>query len=155
VPRTLEPITLGEAIVDKAGAISIGFRQKWQQLMDSFQFSPSVAAVELVNQSAAVVTTSAYLTKAAGLYRISYVLRKTVADGVSSSLTFTYGWIESGVALTESAAALATDTTTAQQSGTKLVYADANTDLTFALAYASNTPAAMHYRVDVTVEQIG
>lgn len=153
MPKALSPIPLGTPIVDRAGAINIFFRQQWEALRNSFQVSPTVASVQRLDQSAAIVTESAYLTKAAGLYRISYYVRKTVADGVSSSLTVTLGWSD-GVAVTEAGAALATDSILAEQSGSKVVYAAANTDLTFAVTYASNTPGTMHYRIHVVIEQL-
>jgi LDH2 family malate/lactate/ureidoglycolate dehydrogenase len=154
VPRSLTPIPADTPIVDKKGAINFFFRLAWQALIDAFQQVPTVAAIERLAQAAALVTTGLYTTRAAGLYRISWYLRKTVADGVSSSLTVTLGWTESALALTEAAPALATDTVTAQQSGSKLVYADESTDLTIAVAYASNTPGAMKWRLDASVEAL-
>lgn len=153
-PTTLAPIPEGVPIVDRLGAITDFFRLRWQSLIDGFQLAGVVAAVQLLGQTAAIVPTSAYLTKAAGLYRVSYYARKTVADGVASSFTFTWGWTESALPLTEPATALVLDTTGAEQSGSKLVWADALTDLTYQVAYASTTPAKMTYRINVTVEHL-
>lgn len=154
MPRTLDPIPVDVPIVEKDGSITIYFRRLWDTLIAGYQNIGSRAAVALTGQTAAIVTTSAYTTLSSGLYRISWYMRKTVADGVSSSLTVTLGWSESGIALTEAGAALATDTTSAQQSGSKVVSADAASDITFAVAYASNTPNKMTYRIDVVVELI-
>lgn len=154
MPRSLGPIPTGVQIVDKAGAINDFFRLRWQQLIDAFTSTPATGALQKLALTAALVTTAIYTTKSAGVYRISYYMRKTAADGVSSSLTFTFGWSESGIAQTESETALTTDAVTAQQSGSKVVWADAVTDLTAAIAYASNTPGAMSYRVDAVVEQL-
>ena len=152
MPQSLPPIPQGVPIVDPNGAITAFFRLRWEDIITAFTTTPSIANVPKRTQTAAIATVAAFTTKRAGTYRISYYLRKTVADGVSSSLTFTWGWTETGVPLTESAAALTTDTTAAQQSGSKVVYADAATDLTFAVAYASNTPGQMTFRLDVVVE---
>ncbi len=153
MPASLAPIPLGAQIVDRAGSITDFFRLRWQSLIDGFQLSATVADVQKLAQTAAIVTTAAFTTKAAAAYRISYYLRKTVADGVASSATVTLGWTETGVALTLVGSALATDTVLAVQSGSAVVWADAASDLTYAVAYTSNTPAKMTYRLDVTVEQ--
>ncbi|HEV8262936.1 MAG TPA: hypothetical protein VGQ19_19545 [Burkholderiales bacterium] len=155
MPQVLSPIPLATPIIEKDGSISAFFRLRWQELIDSFLRTPTASAVsKLSPQSASIATTAAFTTRVAGYYRVSYYMRKTQADGVSSSLTFTWGWTETGVALPESAAALTTDTTSAQQSGSKTVYADAASDLTYAVAYASNTPGQMKYRLEVRVEQL-
>lgn len=151
---TLAPIPEGTQIVDKAGAITIFFRLRWDDLIQAAGLTPTVARVALTGQTAAIVTTAAFTTLAAGSYEISYYLRKTVADGVNSSATVTVGWTESGIALSESAAALVTDTTSAQQSGIKTVDCDAATDITYAVAYASNTPAKMTFRITVIVKRL-
>lgn len=103
---------------------------------------------------AALPATAVYTTVEAGLYRITVYARKTIADGVTSSLQATYGWVESGIPQTDPGVAQATDTTAAKILEQRTVYADANTDLTVAMAYASNTPGAMHYRARVAVEQL-
>lgn len=153
--NALGPIPAGVPIVEpEDGTISDFFRLRWEQLVSSSQEVGTKGTSLSIGQAAAIVTTAVLTVIGAGLYRISYYMRKTAADGVASSLTFTYGWVESGVPLTEAAAALVTDTTAAQQSGSKLVRADANTDITFSVAYASNTPGAMQFRIDVAVEAL-
>lgn len=152
--RTLGDIPPGTAIVDKFGGILYFFRARWQELQSAFQQTPTVASVALTTQSAAIVTATVYTTPDAGIYRVSWYLRKTIADGVSSSVQITVGWVDHAVSLTESGAAVTTDTVTAQQSGSKVVYADAITDLTYAIAYASNTANKMQYELYVEVEAL-
>lgn len=157
--RNLSPIPGGTVIVDKTGGITDFFRLRWEELRSAFSSTPAAGSVQFgppgsVALSAALPTTVVFTAKIAGLYRISYYLRKLTADGVSSALTATVGWTETGVAQSESEAAVTVDAVTAQQSGSKVVWADANTDLTIAVAYASNTPAAMTYRVDAAVESL-
>lgn len=154
MPSSLAPIPLGAQIVDTAGSITDFFRLRWQSLIDGFQLSATVADVQKLAQTAALVATAAFTTKAAAAYRITYYLRKTVADGVASSATVTLGWTETGVALTVSGAALVLDTVLAVQTGSALVWADGATDITYAVAYSSTTPNKMTYRLDVTVEQL-
>lgn len=160
MPRSLTPIPAGVEITEGSGTITTFFRLAWQALVDSFQFSPSVASTQqgppaTAALSAAVPTTSLFTTKQAGLYRISFYLRKTRIDGVNSSLQVTLGWVENGVALSETGAAVVPDSVTVgQQSGEKLVWADTATSLTIAIAYASNTPAQMQFRYDALVELV-
>lgn len=151
----LGEIPLGSEVVETDRTISLFFRLLWEQLRGMVGIVATKASIALTNQSAAIGTSSAYVTTAAGLYRVSWYFRKTTIDGVSSSLTFTLGWTDHVQPLTESGAAVATDAVTAQQSGSKLVYADANSDLTYAMSYSSNTPAAMRYELYVSVEQFG
>lgn len=147
----LEPILPGDIIVDKNGAATTRLRLLWQQLIDGFRQTSVLGDLSLSGQIAAIVTTRVVTPTATGRYRLSYYLRKTVADGVSSSAQVTFGWSDRGAALTEPFAALATDTGTAHQSGSVLVRADGNADITVAVAYASNTPGVMTYALEVTV----
>lgn len=154
MPRALSPIPPGTAITDSQGLITIFFRLAWQILVDGFQSTPTVAATgaEATGLTAAVVTTTLFNVLSAGMYRVSYTLAKTVADGVSSSLTVTIGWTDNGVAKTHVFAALTTDTVTAVDAGSWTLHADANSLITYAIAYASNTPATMKYDAHLTAE---
>jgi hypothetical protein len=156
MPRTLAPIPEGVQIVDQFGAITTFFRLRWQSLIDGFLFTPAIAVAssDAPNPTAAIPTTAVYTTRSGGRYRVSYRMRKTVADGVSSSLTFTLGWVEGGLAQTKVFAALALDTVFAEQDGVIPLRVDGGTDITFAIAYASNTPNLMAFNYDVTVEQL-
>lgn len=155
MPRVVDPIPLGAPITEKDNTASLLFRYRWQQVIDGATITPTLAATQLLTQNAAIATTAVYTTLNAGRYRISYYIRKTQVDGVSSSLTVTLGWTESGVPLTETFAAIAADSvTTGKQEGSIVIYADSATDLTFAVAYASNTPGQMKYRIDVVAEQL-
>lgn len=150
----LAPIPLETPIVTRDGVITEFFRRRWQELIDRSVRTPTLAAAALQAQNAAIATTAVFTTVTPALYRVSWYLRKTTADGVSSSVQITIGWTESGLPFTEVGAALAVDAVDARQSGSVVVRADAFADLTYAIAYASNTPGAMVYRLDVTVEQL-
>lgn len=152
MPRSLSPIPPGVAITDGKGIITIFFRLAWQLLVDGFQISPTIAAVDLTGQTAGIATTNVYTTISGASYRFSYALAKTLADGVNSSLQVTLGWTENGVAKTKVFAALTTDTTTAVDGQVWPFHADANSIVTYAIAYASNTPAKMTYDGHLVLE---
>ncbi len=150
--RELPPIPQGEPITDRQGAITEFFRLAWQALQTAFAQSPTVGSVSIVGRTSGIATAAVYTVVSPGLYRVSFYQRKTIADGVNSSLTLTLGWVDGGIALTQAFPALATDTTSAFQTATIFVRCDAATDITYAEAYASNTPAKMAYDLDVQVE---
>lgn len=148
-----------QIVVPQRGSINTFFRLRWEEVRNALGFTPDVASLGppdplYTSAHAAIVTTTAYTVLSGGLFRLNYYMRKIVADGVSSSLTMTLGWTDHGLPVTEAEAALTTDTTAAQQSLSKLVYADAASAITFAVAYASNTPGLMKYNVSVVVEQM-
>lgn len=123
-----------------------------QPVASSPQFFP---AVNLTAQSSSLTTTPVPLpTLATGAYRISYYTRKTTADGVSSSLTITFSWTEGGQALSLSGSALTNDAVTAVQSGTLLILSDASSPISYSVAYGSNTPGAMKFRLYILVETV-
>jgi hypothetical protein len=158
MPQTLAPLPLQAEIVDQAGAITNFFRLRWEQLRTAFQYVNTVAntlqGLPSGVLNGALAATAIYTTLAAGTYRVSYYIRKVTNDGVSSSLQVTLGWTESGLAQTEVEAALTVDAVTAQQSLSKVVDSDGATNITIAVAYASNTPGLMTYRLRTSVEQL-
>lgn len=154
--NALEPIPLETRIVDpKTGAITVFFRERWESLRSGVASVPTLSTgYSASNQSAAIAGAVLFTTLSAGLYRVSYYIRKTVADGVSSSVGFVFHWTESGLPLSLTDTVLATDTTGAVKVGEALLEVDASVNLTFDTSYASNTPAKMRYRIEVRVEQI-
>lgn len=149
MPRSLDPIPLGAPITDGNGIVVLFFRLLWQALIDLSLLTPTVANTNgdatYTGRNSALPTTTIYTTTSGGAYRVGYYVEKTVADGVNSSATVTIGWTHNGKALTQTFAALVLDTTLAFQTGSLDLLVDANTSLTIAIAYASNTPGAMHY----------
>lgn len=152
--RSLSSIPLGAEIVDDDGAITVFFRRRWQQLIDSFRISPTCGELAQQGLHAAILTTSLFTTKTAGMYRVGYYLEKEVADGVASSLQVTLTWTRNGTPKTETFAALTTDTIGAQQSGIKEIWSDALSDITIAVAYASTTAGRMGYSGYAKLEQL-
>lgn len=158
MPRQLPPIPAGTPIVEKDpvfGAINTFFRLAWQNLIDGAILTPNVAEVEVTTPTTALIPISnAFVTRTGALYRVTYYLRKTVADGVNSSVQIAIGWSDHGTALAQTFAALVTDTTSAFQTDTLFFWADGGSAITYAIAYASNTPAKMAYNYYVLVEQM-
>ena len=91
--QILSPIPLETPIVDpRTGNISEFFRLRWQELIDNSVRVSTRASASHIGKTAAVGTTTLYTTVAAGMYRLSAFLLKTIADGVNSSLTVTVGF---------------------------------------------------------------
>jgi len=130
------------------------FRLLWQTLRDAMTRTPTEARISGSGQTAALATTTIRTTTLEADYEVGYYIQKTTADGVSSSLTVTLGWTGNGVAQTRAFAALTTDTTGANQSAVIPILADALTDITIAIAYASNTPGTMTYLYRASVKRL-
>src|SRR3990167_54347 len=154
MPQSLSPIPSDQEITEKGGPITIFFRLRWQELIDGFTQSPTLALVDSGVLDAALATTTAQTVIGAGMYRIGLYLQKITADGVSSSLTLTVGWTSRGAALTKTFSALTTDSVGAKDSSIWEMYVGANSDITYAVAYASNTAGLMTYRVNGVVEYL-
>lgn len=156
MPLSLAPIPLEVPIVDPdTGAITTFYRERWQQLIDGALQTPRREALPLAVSTAALPTTIVLTTPQGGIFRLTAYVQKTIADGVSSSLTVTFGWTSNGVPCTRTFAALATDVAGANDSVTWMFPADVNSDITAAIAYASNTPAGMAWLGDLSLEQMG
>jgi hypothetical protein len=160
MPQTLDPIPLQQAIVetrgDAPGAITLFFRQRWQQLQNAFGLVPTVynpGASAIL--SAALGTTTLFTVLVGGQYRVSWSLARTQIDGAASSLQATIGWTEAGVAKTHVGRLMNTDTLAADPTDTPIpIRADASSDITIAIAYTSTTPGNMKYVYVPTVERL-
>jgi hypothetical protein len=153
--RSLAPIPLGSPIVERDGTITAFFRQRWQDVGAGWTETPSVQQARRVAQTAALATTAVWTTTAAGMHRVSWYLRKTRADGVSSSATVTIGFVDlDGVALSYPGPALTLDSVGAWQGVIVPIRCGTPTDITAAVAYASATPGAMRYDLEVRVEYL-
>jgi hypothetical protein len=112
--------------------------------------------VALAGQAADVAATTLVVAPPSPpqtLYRVAWYVRVTTAASVSSSVQVTVGWTDGGVVQSTSGAALTGNTTTTQESGSVLVSADAETDVTYAVAYTS-VGTDMAYALSVVVEAI-
>lgn len=151
----LRDIFADAAVVEQSGRITPIFRQIWQELKANLLTVNTRNQLSATGLTAALATTTIYTTAAPGLYRVSVVLRKTVADGAASSLTPSVTTTDQGSAVTQTGSALTTDTTTAVQGTTFIVRADQGVAIQVAVAYSSTTPAKMTYNYDWAIEQLG
>jgi len=128
----------------------------------------SVAQVDLTGQTAAIGTTTLYAVPASGQYRLSWNSKVTTAAGTSSTLgplTIVYTDPD-GNAVTITAGALqiggtvnttvtTNSITTAVLQGIPLVLnCKAGTNITYAMAYASNAANAMAYNLHIRLEPV-
>lgn len=113
-----------------------------------------VKSVPLTAQHAAVGATALEPSAASAVYRVSWYLRITTVDPVSSSATVSIGSTDGGIPISQSGAAVTGNTTATVQSGSVLVRADPSSPITYSVAYASNTPGTMQYRLDIILETV-
>lgn len=93
---------------------------------------------------------------AAGLYRVTFYFRITVADGVSSSLLVTISSTDGAIACLQASTAYAGNATNRPQSGSFLVRCDGATPLNYATTYVSGGGGpAMQYSSEFVVEATG
>lgn len=158
MPFTTAPFPAHDPIVTPKTGIATKPLIDWvTALTGDVDAAPSrLRSVTVTGQSAAIGTTAIPTgALAAGLYRVSWYARITTAASVSSSLTITIGWTESGNVLSKPGTALTGNTTgTLESGGLPLIRIDASTPVTYATAYASTGGTAMQYRLDVVLEQI-
>lgn len=92
----------------------------------------------------------------AGLYRVTFYFRITVADGVSSSLLVTISSTDGAIACAQLSTAYTGNATNRPQSGSFLVRCDSATPLSYASTYASGGGGpAMQYESEFIVEAMG
>lgn len=89
-----------------------------------------------------------------GLWRVSYTARATQAASVSSSLEVTVSWIDRGVTITKTSAALIANDVAEPQFGTLIVRVDGNTPISVSTTYASAGGTPMIYQLDVVAEEL-
>lgn len=133
----------------------------------SVTLAGEVVSVDLTAQSAAITTTTLFAVVAAGQYRVVWDAKVTTVDATSSTLgalTIVYTDPD-GVVITITAAALIAagtlattstlNTTSAVLLGLPLTLnCKAGTNITYAMAYASNVPGTMNYNLHIKVEAL-
>jgi hypothetical protein len=147
-----------KAEVVTAGRLLTGDWTRWIQVFFARVFAaiqgvgtPVVLQTDL---SAAVPSTVLLTVTQSAFYRLSWYMRIVVVDGVSSSAQLTVTWREGSHTSTKTFTALTGDTTSTYDGAVWPFYADSGTQVTFAIAYASNTPAKMRYRRALAIEQL-
>jgi hypothetical protein len=151
--RTLAPIPLGTPITDRDGTITPFFRQRWQDVSDGWAQTGSATRLRLVDQTAARGGTTVLTVVTAGLYRVSWYLRRTRVDGVSASVAVLLFFTDvDGTTVGYTGPASTTDSLNEWQGIVLPIRCGAPTDIVLATSYASNTPGAMRYDLEVAVE---
>lgn len=150
------PPPVRDKTLDQGGMFTVPWLQWWSRVPDTLESIPNIInTVSLTAQNASLSATDfSGIVLPEGLYRASYYARITTADGVSSSLTVVLAWTDGGVAMTLTGAAITGNTTASYQTSSIILHADADTDITYATTYASNTPGTMKYRLDLSLEKI-
>lgn len=137
----------GEPIAaDRTRLVTPRWRRWLLLLRESVDLSQVSIPVEAkLDQNASLATTAMDGgTLSAGLYAVSWYLRRTVNDGVSSSLTVAIGWVD-GTTQTFTAPAITEAGSALQVDEGITIYSDAASPITYTVTYASNTAGQMHY----------
>jgi len=117
--------------------------------------SRRVGSVALTAQVASIGATSVPIqTISGGLYRLSYYARITTAAGGTSSLSVTFGWTETSIALSTTAAAVTGNSVLTISSGTRVILSDSGSPITYATTYASTGTPVMQYRLSILTEAV-
>ena len=144
-------------VVDRASlTVTPNWRSWLSALVVTIRAVPErIKTVSLTAQSAAISTTAIpALEIHEGLYRVSWIARISQAATTSSSLAVTITHVRSAVTCTQSGSAITGNTTATVQSGSVLLYVDADTDISYSTAYASVGATAMNYEIFLVLERI-
>lgn len=151
-PPTIAPIT-----DPKSGSATADWTRWLLELFGVVSSQPTVLGtrINVKNQNASIPLT-AFPTPAlqGGLVRVSWYLRITAVDPVSSSVSVTIGYTESGLALSVTSTPVSGNTLSSVQTGTALLLTDQATAVTYRTTYVSNTAGTMKYRFAAVVEQV-
>jgi hypothetical protein len=151
-PPTIAPITN-----PKTGAATADWTRWLLALFGVVSSQPTVLGTR-VNKTAqnASIGLTAFPTPAltGGLVRVSWYLRITTVDPVSSSVSVTIGYTESGLALSVTTTPLTSNTLASVLTGTALLMTDQASSVTYRTTSVSNTPGTMKYRFAAVVEQV-
>jgi hypothetical protein len=151
-----EPYPSRDPIVTKSGHASEEF-DRWlsQSLQPSVQSSPNVVdGVSRDPLSDGVSITPIIASAAQAVYRFSGVVQILTPDPVSNSIQVVLTYTRNGVVQTEAFPAVTGILTTTHQGISFTFRPDGGTPISYTVIYASNTPNACVYSLDVTVEQV-
>lgn len=157
IPGFNEPFPYEDRIVGDDGRAAKAFVD-WLDLVlqPRIQASPIVTetAARVLDGNAAVAATPIGGEQTQGLYRLTYYAEVLVSDGVSQSLQLTIIWTHNGKTLTRTYAAMTALPNTTTQGFVDAIDIDGGTTVSYALAYASNTPGAFRYCATVALELV-
>jgi hypothetical protein len=149
---------LREPAVEPDRFLTRAWRNYLLDLQNVGQASPQIISsppIHRTAQTATIPTTPLTLPALTnGFYRISVYQQILTADAVSSSLTTTIGWTNNSIPLTKTMPVMNGNTTLTMDSLTWFVHLDNSSPITYGAVYASNTPGAMVFELDVLVELV-
>ena len=128
-------------------------------LTGAIEDAPQTFEPVIAEAQTAAIGTTAFPTDgdlSAGVYRVSWAAKVVTVAGVSSDFQVTIAW--TWKAITQSWVGTLRNgnlTTTYDLSSVPLLYCDAATPITYAVAYTSNPAAAMAYDFFATLERLG
>lgn len=151
-----EPYPSRDRIVTEQGFASEEF-DRWlsQSLAPAVQSSPNV--IEGVSEdalNAAVAITPIIPLALQAVYRFSGVIQIITPDPVSNSVQVVLTYTRNGVVQTETFAAVTGILTTTHQGVSFPFRVDGATPISYTVNYASNTPNACVYALNLTVELV-
>ena len=152
----LASFPLRDALVMQRGVVTPAWRDWLTRVWQRLNAVPVVTLRARQTAQDAAISPAAVLVTLpeTGLYRATWYARVSRAATVSSSLQFTLGWTDGGVACTQVGAALTGNTTATHESASVTFLADKGTDVTLAAAYASSGATAMQFDYAVALEQV-
>lgn len=147
-----------EPIADKRGLPTQTFLIYNRDLRADVESAPQgFNPVTLEAQTASIPTTAIPTDGdlSAGLYRVCWAAKVVTVAGVASSFQVTVGWTWKSVAQ-QWVGTLKNGnlTTTYEASSVPLMYVDAASPITYAVAYTSNPAAAMAFEFFLTLERL-
>lgn len=156
-PGYREPFPYGDPIVTKDGKATDELVD-WVELglERALQGTPTrLQPTEILTGVAANALGTLGGTETAGLYRVTVYREVTIADPVSDSLTLTLAWTHNGKALTRVFAFAGAPHTINDTDGfVTTVLIDPGSVISYALAYASNTPGLAQFDVAMSAELV-
>lgn len=157
VNRPAAPVR--DPLVDTAGMVTGNPWLTWlREIRADIDAAPVGFSPVVVEAHTATIPTTAIPTDAAlsaGVYRVSWAAKVVTVAGVASSFQITISWTWKTV--TQQCVGTLKNgnlTTTYELSSVPLMYVDAATPITYALAYVSNPAAAMAFDLFLTLERL-
>lgn len=129
----------------------------FRDLQQTVDQSPSLVVnpVEALNENASIGTTPIPTDSlSAGLYLVQWFIEIITAAVTTSSVILTVAFTSASVAKTWVSATVNGNTTSTVDSGSKMMYVDAGTPVSYSTTYASNGAGQMHYNLYVVLQRV-
>lgn len=159
LPGINEPYPFKDALVEMKGANAGKATQEFdtwlnQRAIPSIDASPAqFPAINDDDLNDAVGLTEILPSAGAGLYRFNPFLQVRTPDGAASSAQITLAWSYLGQSLTKVFSNMNGNTVTTYTSDAPFVFrVDADSPISYQIAYTSTTPNAMRYSLTASLE---